>query len=213
MGFNISWIAIRDKPKDFIHAELCLRPTGEREADSESPCTAADLGNGWYLVFYNEGCDAVEHHARGLLEQDCEAVTFQVWENVGCSSVAYWKAGQQIWSVAHFADNGIYHLQEEGNLPEQYAAIRERSIREQDEDGGKKSKTDHIFSVPIELAQSITGFVHDRDPCFDRGLSANPEDPWEVLEILEPMKKAGCMSLLFIGGAAWVAVETLTRMS
>ena len=115
--------------------------------------------------------------------------------------------------MAHFADNGIYHLQEEGNLPEQYAAIRERFIKEQDEDGGKKSKTDHILSVPIELAQSITGFVHDRDPCFDRGVCDDQEDPWEVLEILQPAKKAGCMSLLLLGGATWMAVDALTRMS
>lgn len=205
MGFSISWIAIREKPQDFIHTELGLRPTGEREEIPESSCTATDLGNGWYVVFYNEGCQAVEDYARGMLEQDCEAVTCYVEEHVMCSGAAYWKAGQQVWSMAHAADDGMYHLREKGNLPDQYLAIRERLIQEQDENGGKKSKVDHIFDVPIELAKAITGFRHD--------LCTDEEDPWEVLEILEPAKKAGCMSILLIGGATWMAVEALTQMS
>jgi hypothetical protein len=81
-----------------------------------------------------------------------------------CSHAAYWRDGQQIWSVYHNGgDRGTYDLQIQGNPPHHFSEIRDRLNSQQVQAGGEKADVDHIFDVPVELARSITGYRHDQD--------------------------------------------------
>ena len=200
MGYSISWVAVRGSDEDAINSALGIRATEEREDIPESSCTAAQLPNGWHIVFFNEGCDAVERYAKRLLSAAPEAVTCYVEEHVMCSGVAGWTAGTKDWEVSHESEKGIFHLSQDGSVPAEFAGIHERLKTEQESNGGEGSDVDYIFDVPVELAKAIVGFRHDEDPDYDG------EDPWKVCEILQPSGKnasksrTGCLPLILVGG-------------
>ena len=201
MGYSISWIAVRGSNEDAINSALGIRATEEREDIPESSCTAAELTNGWYIVFYNEGSDAIDRYAKQLLSSAPEAIICSVEEHVMCSVVAGWTAGTKNWEVSHESEKGIFHLSQDGSVPAELTAIHEGLRTEQESHGREASGVDYIFDVPIDLAKAIVGFKHDEDPDYDG------EDPWKVCEILEPIQrnapkpKTGCLSLILVGGA------------
>jgi hypothetical protein len=50
-----------------------------------------------------------------------------------------------------------------GELPVSFASIRDRLRSAQEAAGGRDADVDYTFSVPIELAEALTGFRHDID--------------------------------------------------
>ena len=86
-----------------------------------------------------------------------------------------WKDGQRVWSVTHDAQRDMEHLQTEGELPAVFTSIRDRLRSEQQKAGGRKADVDYIFDVPVELAQTLTGYRHDAD------IPGAGTDPFEVL--------------------------------
>jgi hypothetical protein len=97
------------------------------------------------------------------LSSNCEAVTCFVEEHVMFSAVYGWRAGQQQWSIVHESERSIEHLAASGELPAEFAAIRDRLAAEQQRAGGKDAEVDFMFAVPVEVAKALTGFSHDQD--------------------------------------------------
>jgi hypothetical protein len=175
MGYAISWLAVRGKTADEVRRLLRLHTTGEREEVPESPITGVDLPGGWYLVFaddfsYAQGCDLAR------LSSDAEVVTFAAEEHVMYFAASGWTAGRQIWSVIHDAQQGLYHLEASGDLPEFFEDIRARHLSRQ-RAAGQCADVDHVSDIPVELAANLTGFRYDQDLPVEAGAA-----PYEVLE-------------------------------
>jgi hypothetical protein len=105
----------------------------------------------------------------------CDVVTGNVDEYVMQSVAAGWDDGHKVWSVTHNAHSGAEHLDAQGVLPPAYVPIRDRLRSEQQKAGGPDVEVDHIFDVPVELAQSLIGYRYD---CGIRGAG---DEPFEVL--------------------------------
>ena len=186
MGYSLSWIAVKGKSPQAVRDELSFRMTDAREEFPESDLTAVELPNGWYLIVSNHteqvASDAVMQH---LSSTGGELVTCFVEEHVMVSSATGWKDGQLRWSVMHDAQNGLLHLDVQGEPPPEFAAIRDRKLAEQAAGDGD---VDYLFDIPVETARSVAGYRHDEDV---PGLSG------DIFEVLAPPKKPSLFKRLF----------------
>jgi hypothetical protein len=162
MGFSLSWIAIRGRPTSEIFRELALWPTGERAIEGEAPFVGAQSASGWYLIVANEA----EHpmlrpEILEPLSVGCEVMTCTVEEHVMFSRASGWKNGKSLWAVTHRGEVGPAGIEEEGTLPSEYAAIRDRLVQEQQAEGGANADVDYLFDIPVALVQAFVGYKHD----------------------------------------------------
>ena len=177
MGFSISWVAVRGKPVSTLWEELGVRPTGERDEFPDFPIAGAELPGDWYLIFADHfDSPFLEEAALERLSSGGEVVTCAVEEHVMFSEAARWQDGRQIWSIRHDAQEGIKHLEANGELPPTFLSIRNRLTSEQEAAGGERAGVDYIFDIPVELAEALTGFRHDKV------LPELGEKPFEALE-------------------------------
>jgi hypothetical protein len=140
-----------------------LRATGRYEEIPESNITGAVLPSGWFVIIGNRGDPTFAHEASLLqLSRDFDVLTWFVEEHVMCSSAGSWRGGREVWSVQHSADQGINNLEVKGELPPNFASIRDGLRARQQNAGGEKADVDYIFDIPVELIQSITGYRHDK---------------------------------------------------
>jgi hypothetical protein len=164
MGYSQAYLTVLGKNPDDVLAILGLRRTGESEDTPDSPCVAASLRDGWFLVVANRAeYDILNSASLSCLSADCEVITCTVEEHVMCSSAAGWKAGRCVWSVTHDAQNGFSHLVTVGELPGTYAPICERLLARQHLAGGDKADVDHRFDIPVELVMSLCGYRYDSE--------------------------------------------------
>ncbi len=165
MGFRLCWMAVKGKAPEDVRNELSLRPTGQRLEFPDSKIAAAELPDGWYLIVWDRDVpdkylDDISGVAlKHISVPDCELVTCFVHEGIMISSAAFWKDGHKVWSIIHDSTQGSENLITEGDLPEGYAQIRDKALSEQRATKG----VDHVFDVPLDIAQSITGYSHCQD--------------------------------------------------
>ena len=160
MGQALTWIAVRGKDAIQVLADLDASPTGEHGALGEHRFAACPLRGGWYAVAATEA----GHRWGGpdwlaALSAGAELVACQVQEQVMFASAEGWRAGERRWRVVRDAQQGLGHLQAEGELPPAYAGIaaEHRALMM----AAPGSQVDHLFEVPLKLAQRLTGFKHD----------------------------------------------------
>ena len=149
------------------------KASGSFEEFPNSEATAIEMGD-WYIIIANG--DYIETFLKTnlmSLSYDCDAVCCLVEEHVMYSMAEGWHDNKRVWSVLHNSEMEQTHLEEKGELPSLYAAIRSRLVCEQ-ETGEHKGEADYIFDIPIELAGAITGFRHDR-------MIKGKEHPFETL--------------------------------
>jgi hypothetical protein len=182
MGHSVSWVAVRRKLPDTALSVLSLRRTGEYSEVPFSPGTwGAELPDNWYLVFGNHA-DFVDQLPLDQLAADAEVVACSVEEHVMMSYAQGWSKGEKTWSVIHDSEQGVNHLETQGDLPPIFASIRERLAAAQaaeDQDG--EGAVDYLIEVPVELAQTLTGFRHDELVLVPNDESAVPPDLSAVL--------------------------------
>jgi hypothetical protein len=162
MGYAISWIAFKDKAAAGVQECLSLVPTGKVEDMPEGMFSATKLGP-WYLV-------VIDRHAHEFVNEsmlrkfsaDCEVVAATVEEHVMFSSAEYWTRGTRVWSVVHDAQVSMKHLVETGSPPASFLPIKERLFAAQKNERDDELKMDRIFDAPLELAESLTDFKHDK---------------------------------------------------
>lgn len=156
MGASLSWYAVRGKPPGAVLQEFGVKNAGKTHR--KTPFRGGVLPSGWFLLIHGRHeftRDEVRRLSRGG-----EAVACFVEEHVMVSRAAAWKDGEQVWCVAHDAQEGDEHLDVEGEPPAAFAAIRDRLTKQQEEEGG----ADFIFNIPIDLAKEITGYSHEETP-------------------------------------------------
>ena len=77
------------------------------------------------------------------------------------SSSELWDRGKRRWAIAHLGEDGPKGLAVEGDLPECFAPIRREMEEAQRAAGGDAAGVDHIFEIPLKVAQTLVGFKHD----------------------------------------------------
>ena len=203
MGYAISWIAFKDKTAQQVFELLSLSPSGTFAEEPEGMFSGAQLDTGWYLVFINEyghkfiGKNSLQRVSMDRemdREMDSEVVAVAVEEHVMFSSAEAWKSGKLIWKVTHEGEGGPLgprHLEEHGILPKEYQSTKQRLLAAQKQEDQNEPEVDHIFDIPLELAESIVGFKHDK--------VVNARFEILKLEILKPESGpgAGLLSRLF----------------
>lgn len=170
MGFRVALIAIKGRSDGDINSDFGVAPTGEREEIAESPVCGAFVSTGWYLLYLNDyprPDDAILQK----LSKNAELVFCDVNETCMDSFATCWIDGSEQWLVFHDAQQSLMHLVTSGDLPPQYPKIHAGKTAAQDSDDGT---VDHIFDIPIDLFESITGVRYDRD------LPGSDEEPIEV---------------------------------
>jgi len=205
MGYSLSWIATRGISPEEAHRLLGIRALAKGEPLPATSCTAAQLENGWHVVFFSDGCDTVDRCAKELIARVPEAITCFVEEHVMASGAASWKNGGKVWSVDHEAEKGIFHLDIQGTPPELLAGIISASKAEQEAEGGESADVDLTFDVPVALAEALVGFRHDGDAAY------GDKDPWFVCEtsprsVRNAIKKSGCLPVVLLGGMALAGI-------
>jgi hypothetical protein len=169
MGLSISWIAV--KGKENLFGELGLAPTDERdELPAESPIAGVSLDDGWYAVIfdrYDHGL--IDDGVLKRLSEECEVVAAGAEEHVMSSFATGWHNGEQIWWIAHDAQEGLYDLEAKGSLPDGFDQLRRERLEEQEAAGGG---VDYIFEIPLEAAKLVTGFSY---------AETEPDDGFAVL--------------------------------
>jgi hypothetical protein len=163
MGYAISWIAFKGMTAGRTAELLALSPSGEFEEVPESMFSGVLLDSGWYVVVINEYAhEFVRERALHRVSATAEVVAATIEEHVMFSSAAAWKNGNLIWKVTHASESGPRHLAEHGTLPERYRSVKERLLAAQQlEDEGAR-EVDYVFDLPLELAEAIVGFKHDK---------------------------------------------------
>jgi hypothetical protein len=191
MGVSFSYLAVRGGKRDSVLGILGLRGTGIFEEIPESDITGAALPTGWYLILADRDHPPfMEGKTLARLSAAGEVLTWFIEEHVMCSYAALWSGGRQHLSVAHFSDKGINHLKTEGDLPLVFGPIRNRLSAMQQAAGGAKAKIDHIFDIPVELVEQLTGYRHDRV------MPVLGDRPFEVLATTEATPKRSWMRRL-----------------
>jgi len=177
MGYSLSWLAVKGKSPQAVRDALSFHPTGECEEIPESAISAAETPNGWYLIVANRREQVTSDFLlKRLSESDCEIVTCFVEEHVMVSQATGWRDGKRTWLLNHDCQQGLRHLEVEGDLPQSFAAIRDGLLAKQTEES-----CDYIFDIPVETARSLVGYRHDQDI---PGMSG---EVFQVLAEIEPI--------------------------
>lgn len=169
MGASLSWLAVKGKPTAEVLAGLHLRGSGVRGVDGEAPIVGAPSDGGWYLLVLR----GAEHRLlrSAVLEPlsvGCEVLTCTVEEHVMFSQASGWRNGRRLWQVTHRGEDGPVGIAEEGTLPPEYPAIRDRLVAQQEAEGGAEADVDCLFDIPVVLVQTFVGYKHDESsPMFE----------------------------------------------
>jgi hypothetical protein len=169
-----SWLAIKAASADEACDKLGLTRSGDECDYLESVFSGAALPTAWYVVV--TGREAFDFFMDFSLEQLSEShdlMVMEVEEHVMQFSLEYWRDGAVLWSVLHDAQQGVYHLEGEGELPGDFDALKAEYVKQQDEAGGENASVDCLCEVPLELALSVTGFRYNlryedsQEPVFE----------------------------------------------
>ena len=163
MGFSIAWVAVSGMDKAALLERLSLVDTGEEDEANESPISGTQLPGGWTLLFLNDCTHPfVSDESLKTLSGGGVALACQVEEHVMVSMAQAFRHGERTWRVEHDCERGIFDLQATGALPASYAALRDDLLARQRDAGGESADVDHVFDVPVALAQAECGYRHDR---------------------------------------------------
>lgn len=174
MGFSLAWMAMKDTDADAACAALGMERKGGGLPNPDFEFSGAALPGGWYLAVGDRlGYEFIAHNDLAGLSEARDVIVCEVEEHVMYSSAALWRGGACLWKVVHESDNGIYHLEAEGEPPAEFEFLRAEYVAMQDAEGGEDADVDYIFEVPLRLARDIAGYKHDeaevagREPRFE----------------------------------------------
>jgi hypothetical protein len=169
MGFNLVWIAVQEIGKEDFLADAGFEDTGEPDAWLEADHSGGEVAGGWYVVVSGD-FELIEADNMEAWSAGGRLVAAVVSEGAMNALAMEWRDGKQVWSVYHDGSEGGDTLNVEGQLPPAFEPIRARLMAAQTREQGP---VDHVFDIPLELAEAVTGFRHDR---------VSEEDGFTVLE-------------------------------
>jgi hypothetical protein len=158
MGFKIVWLAFQGLDKAQLLERLGMTDTGEPDEVCEAPFSLCEGPTGWMILFAND-FGFGDKAQIAALSADSRVLLCRIHEGLMFSRAALYENGAQTWAVTHDAQEGLHDLHISGAPPEPLDAIRERLTGAQNAD--ETGEVDFIFDIPVELAQSLTGYRHD----------------------------------------------------
>lgn len=162
MGSAYSWLAMKDVSADEACEALGLVRCGGEFDFPETVFSGAALPNGWYVVVVgSEAFDFFMDFSLEDLSESRDLIVIEVEEHVMYFNLAYWRGGVRLWSVVHDGQEGVYHLEAEGDLPVDFETLKAKYIEQQNNVGGENAGVDCLSEVPVELARGITGFGYN----------------------------------------------------
>ncbi len=162
MGLSGSWIGFPNLAKERLLRELGLEETDETGDffAVANPLSLGTMPNG-ALIIYSNDFDWADSHRLLEMPRLGLVVGCQFSDMVMGSYCSGAQDGQALWRVSHESDKGIYNLEMSGDLPAEFAGIRQRCIAEQDEEGGEEADVDLLFDAPLLLAKLLCGMKYD----------------------------------------------------
>jgi hypothetical protein len=171
MGLSCSWIAVEGAAKEAVLETLGMVATGDNPGDPSGPFSCADPHLGW-TIFYVDRFEEHDVDRLSALSALGRTIGVAVEEHVMCSTAHGYQDGALQWSIVHDCDQGPRHLEATGALPDIFTPVRDRLVREQEDEGGDEAEVDLIFDIPVVVAQQICGFrvdeLSDDQPVFTR---------------------------------------------
>jgi hypothetical protein len=165
MGFSNSWLAIKAPPEEVLaHLSLGFGAASETPGlpNDGAEISSASLPLGWFLLFLGTYDHPLAQPAAvRAFPHSWEVLACKIEEHVMASDASLYRLGELVWSVEHTAERGIYDLTVRGNPPDTFTPLKDRVIREQEQEGGQDADVDLVFGIPIVLAQQTCGFRHD----------------------------------------------------
>lgn len=158
MGFRISWIGFEGKAKASVLEMAGLNDTGEPDEVNEAPFSGAEIPGGWFILFSNDFM-FVSPERLARLSVDCRIVACRVHEGIMFSAAYGYGHGNQLWELAHNAQQSIHDLSVSGSPPPSFQSIRQRLSQKQERTAGG---VDYIFDIPVEVAAAVGKYRHDR---------------------------------------------------
>lgn len=178
MGSNMSWVFVDNIDQHELFEALDLAPIEGTPDQSELgtsqvPLAGATLKSGWCAVFarYALVMDALLGTTPPRIERlpaRSRCIGCVVLEHAMISYAGLWQAAHPVWEIWH---HGGDHLDTSGELPEEFAGIRDSAMAKQRQRPGQRG-VDDLFNIPIDTAQILTNYRYEQivEPDFFRTL-------------------------------------------
>ena len=175
MGFNTSWIFVDRIDQESLYGALDLVATDTIPDQSDLGTShvslaGAALTSGWCAVFakYALAMDltvGTEPPRLTRLPAQSRCMTCVVLEHAMASYASLWHEARLVWEIRH---DGGDHLEASGDLPQDFARIRDIALNKQRGSSRGISGIDYLFDVPLDTAATITKYRHNRvtEPSF-----------------------------------------------
>ncbi len=159
MGGAVGWIAVEGMERSRIVEAVGLVEAPDAPKPKASICT---LPNGRTVLFtLNFGFPTPERMA--LLSAEGTAIAVSADDRSMFSVVRGYEHGNAVFAIEHDGgQKGVRHMATAGTLPAEWSAVLERASREQDEEDRGAAEVDVLFDAPMELAEALCGYRHDR---------------------------------------------------
>jgi hypothetical protein len=93
-----------------------------------------------------------------LISDGANVYFFSVHTGVMYSSAEAWSHGRIVWEIEHNSEFGGYHIDSDGDLPDDFYDIRDGRFEEQAREGGEEAGVDFVIEIPRDMARALTGF-------------------------------------------------------
>ncbi|SEW12917.1 hypothetical protein [Luteibacter sp. 329MFSha] len=161
MGASIGWFAVKGKHGDEVLAAMDLVRNG-KVATHPGRGYSLDLPNGWFVVVSRFAAPLIAEAEMRRLSRGCTVLVCEYDDQVMVSSSACYVNGLRNWRAEHDGQqDDSRHLSTSGGLPPAFDAIHARIEAMQDAADAEGDDVDHYYSLPVELAQSVTTFHAD----------------------------------------------------
>jgi hypothetical protein len=179
MGFSLGWLATRGIAPELLYSALAARPTGTRKPIFSAAAMGGTIPGGWHLIVMNRNHSLTDDAFLAEISRHGEAVACFVEEHVMYAVAVGWQASSKRWSIVHESEKGIAHLEVSGTPPEAFAAIRAEGEAAQRKEDPEEPEVDHVFDIPVAVAQAVTGFRHDASTLeLDLEVLETPRKSW-----------------------------------
>lgn len=157
----MSWVAFKDLPLAEAALTFGLVASGHTEDVFDYAANGARIGDWCVVIFDDLIPDLAETRELARISSGRDIVVVHMSETTMMQWAERWKDGRPIWTVRHTSEEGPRHLEAPGSLPPEFDDIKRRRFSEQDEEDSGNAGIDFITEIPVELAESATGFRHD----------------------------------------------------
>ena len=161
MGFRISWVGFHGLPKSDVLQIISGIDSGTLDEANEAPFSIAEIPGEWCILFSNDFEYASAETLKSLSARGA-LVACQVHEGVMFSAAYGYERSELKWSLTHNSDNGVRDLGVSGSPPREFAEIRDRLSKAQEDEGGDNADVDYFFDIPVETAEALCTYRHDR---------------------------------------------------